>query len=53
MGLEVGRLLFWVYDSRFGSLGSYLNLPNPTFLSALIRNPNMEFIGTLQKSRFW
>ena len=31
----------------------YLNLPNPTFLSVLIINPNMEFIGTRQKSRFW
>ena len=32
---------------------TYLNLPNPTFLSVLIINPNMEFIGTRQKSRFW
>ena len=31
----------------------YLNLPEPTFLSVLIRNPNMEFLGTRQKSRFW
>ena len=29
---------------------TYLNLPNPTFLSALIINPNMEFTGTRQKS---
>ena len=27
----------------------YLNLPKPTFCI----NPIMEFIGTLQKSRFW
>ena len=32
---------------------AYLNLPNPTFLSVPIINPNMEFIGTRQKSRFW
>ena len=31
----------------------YLNLPNPTFLQVLIINPSIEFIGTLQKSRFW
>ena len=31
----------------------YLKLPNPTFLWVLIINPSMEFIGTLQKSRFW
>ena len=31
----------------------YLNLPNPTFLSVLIINPNIDFIGTRQKSRFW
>ena len=30
----------------------YLKLPNPTFLSVLIINPNMEFIGTGQKSKF-
>ena len=33
--------------------GVYLNLPNPTFLSVRIINPNMEFIGTREKSRFW
>ena len=31
----------------------FLNLPNPTFFSVLIINPNMEFIGTRQQSRFW
>ena len=31
----------------------YLNLPNPTSLQALIINPDMGCIGTLQKSRFW
>ena len=29
------------------------NLPKPTFLWVLIINPNIDFIGTLQKSRFW
>ena len=28
----------------------YLNLPNPTVLSVLIINPNVEFTGTRQKS---
>ena len=37
--------------SRSG-LYVYLNLPNPTFLSVLTINPNMEFIGTRQKSDF-
>ena len=32
---------------------AYLNLPKPTLLQVLIIHPNMEFIGTLQKSRFW
>ena len=31
----------------------YLNLPKPSFLQVLIINPNMGFIGTLPKSRFW
>ena len=31
----------------------YLNLPKPIFLWVRIINPSMEFIGTLQKSRFW
>ena len=31
----------------------YLSLRNPTLLSVLILNPNMEFIGTRQKSRVW
>ena len=34
-------------------LASYLTLPKPTCFWVLIINPNMEFIGTLQKSRFW
>ena len=34
------------------SYTTYLNLPNPTFLSVLIMNPNMEFIGTLQNLGF-
>ena len=31
----------------------YPNLPKPTFLWVLIINPNIDFRGTLQKSRFW
>ena len=31
----------------------YPILPKPTFLWVLIINPNVDFIGTLQKSRFW
>ena len=31
----------------------YLNLPKTEFLEVLIIDPNMEFIGTLRKSRFW
>ena len=33
----------------FHNIIIYLNLPNPTFLSVPIINPNMEFIGTRQK----
>ena len=40
-------------DEGLEHSSNYLNLPNPTFLSVLIINPNMEFIGTRQKSRFW
>ena len=32
---------------------SFPNLPKPTFSWVLIINPNIDFIGTLQKSRFW
>ena len=32
---------------------SYHKQANPTFLQVLNINPNMEFLGTLQKSRFW
>ena len=38
--------------NRVLGLWVYLKLPKPTFLFLII-NPNMEFIGTLQKSRFW
>ena len=31
----------------------YPNLPKPTFLWVVIINPNIDFVGTLQKSRFW
>ena len=31
----------------------YPNLPIPTLLWVLIINPSIDFIGTLQKSRFW
>ena len=63
--LEVGSLhcrASWVVEhahraTRLSFLGlqveGYLKLPNPTFLKVLIINPNMEFIGALQKSRFW
>ena len=52
----------WVSDFRLKALGFgcttlrrrvYPNLPKPTFLWVLIINPNIDFIGTLQKSRFW
>ena len=33
-------------------LEAYPYLPKPTFLWVLIINPNVHFIGTLQKSRF-
>ena len=33
-------------------LGSSLNYHN-LLLKVLITDPNMDFIGTLQKSRFW
>ena len=31
----------------------YLNPPKPTFAVGSYSNPNMECIGTLQKTRFW
>ena len=31
----------------------YPNLPKPIFLWVLIIDPNIDFIGALQKSRFW
>ena len=50
-GSECSLVFTWRFMGSYNY--KYLNLPNPTFLSVLIINPNMEFIGTRQKSRFW
>ena len=53
LGFGVEGLGAWIVRIGFSTTLDYLNLPNPTFLSVLIINPNMVFIGTRQKSRFW
>ena len=59
-GLGFGLWLYWgagvwAFGFWVGGFGFkvYLDLPKPTLLQVLTMNPNINFIGTLQKSRFW